>query len=201
MLEIVILAAGASTRLGKSKQLLKINDEPIVCIVATIAAKLKDNFKLNQPTVILGKDAQKIEKALEFSDVKTIYNEQWKDGMGSSIATAANNLRSNSTAILLMTCDQILITHEALITLIQHWHLNTEKIIASAYNNTLGIPVIFPARYFPELCLLGADKGAKGLLKKYKDDVMPFDFPSATQDLDTKDDEAKVRQILEGNKY
>ncbi|MCP3675996.1 MAG: NTP transferase domain-containing protein, partial [Gammaproteobacteria bacterium] len=102
-------------------------------------------------------------------------------------------------AILLMTCDQVLITYEALVTLIQYWHLNPEKIIASSYNNTLGIPVIFPARYFPELCLLEANKGARGLLKKYKDDVMPFDFPSATQDLDTKDDEAKVRQILEDN--
>ncbi len=200
MLEIVILAAGASTRLGKSKQLLKINDEPIICKVATIAVKLKDKFKLSQPIVIVGKDAPKVERILAFSDVLTIYNEQWKDGMGSSVATAAKKLKSDSTAILLMTCDQVLITYEALVTLIQCWHLSPEKIIASFYNKTLGIPVIFPAKYFPELCLLGADKGAKGLLKKYKDDVVPFDCPLATQDLDTKDDEAKVRQILEGCK-
>ncbi|MCP3674873.1 MAG: nucleotidyltransferase family protein, partial [Gammaproteobacteria bacterium] len=144
MLEIVILAAGASTRLGKSKQLLKINDEPLVCKIASIATKLTDNFKLKKSTVIVGKDALQVEKALDFSDVQTVYNEQWKDGMGTSVATAAKNLKSDSTAILLMTCDQVLITYEALVTLIQYWHLNPEKIIASSYNNTLGIPVIFP---------------------------------------------------------
>ena len=197
MLEIAILAAGASTRLGKSKQLLKINDEPIICKVATIASKLKDNFKLNQPIVIVGKDAAEVEKELEFSGVQIIYNKHWIEGMGSSVATAAKNLRSDSSAILLMTCDQVLISYDALVPLIEYWYSNPEKIIASSYNNTVGIPVIFPAKYYYELSQLGSDKGAKGLLKKHKDDVMPFDLPSATQDLDTKDDEKKVRAILE----
>ena len=196
MLEIVILAAGSSTRLGKSKQLLMINNEALVCKAAKVASEVSEIFKLNNPVVVVGKDSEKVKSVLVSSGVSTIYNPKWRDGMGYSIASAVNNINVEASAVLFMTCDQVLINSETLKSLIGYWLLTPEQIVASSYNETIGIPVIFPARYFKELSQLNSDKGARGLLNKYKNDVMIFDLPSAAQDLDTLEDEVIVRKLL-----
>lgn len=196
MLDIVILAAGSSTRLGKSKQLLTINKEALVCKVAKVALEVTEIFKFNNPIVVVGKDSEKVISVLKSTGVSTIYNPNWQEGMGHSIASAVKNIRLDTTAVLFMTCDQVLINSDTLTSFIEYWLLNTKKIVASSYNETIGIPAVFPTKYFPQLSQLSSDKGARGLLNKYKDQVMIFDFPSAAQDLDTVEDEAIVRNLL-----
>lgn len=196
MLEIFILAAGSSSRLGKSKQLLTINKEALVCIVAKVALEVSEIFKLNNPVVVVGKDSEKVISVLESIGVSTIYNPNWQDGMGHSIASAVKNINNDTSAVLFMTCDQVLINCDTLKKFIEYWLLNTNKIVASFYNETIGIPAIFPAKYFPQLSQLSSDKGARGLIKMYSDQVKTFDFPSAAQDLDTLEDETIVQNLL-----
>ena len=196
MLEIVILAAGASTRLGRSKQLLTINGESLVHRAASTACELTDFFHLQQAAVVVGKDHQDVENALANLPITTVYNPDWMDGMGTSVATAVRNLNVDSKAVLLMTCDQVLINSDILKSFIQQWQSRPEQIIASAYSGIIGVPAIFPERYFPELLKLQSDKGARGLLQKYREDVMVFDMPSASQDLDSVEDEDTVRRMF-----
>ena len=198
MLEIVILAAGGSSRLGKSKQLLTIGDEPLIVKAARTACELADYFHLTQPTVVVGKDRLDIEKHLTNWGVTSIYNAQWKMGMGLSLATAVQNMGTKTSAVLLMTCDQVLLNSDTLKPLIKLWQSQPEHIIASSYNGVIGIPVIFPERYFSELIYLKSDKGAREILQKYHKDVMHFDLPLAAQDLDTLADEVVIRGIIEG---
>jgi len=196
MLEIVILAAGASSRLGKSKQLLTIDDESLVYKSARTGCELAAYFQLAKPTVVVGKDQQEVELSIAKLAVTTLYNPQWMGGMGFSIATAVQNVQTNISAVLLMTCDQVLLSSAVLKPMIQLWLSSPEQIVASSYNGVIGIPVIFPERFFPELSELKSDKGAREILQKYHAEVMHFDLPLAAQDLDTLADELTIRKMI-----
>jgi len=197
MLEIVILAAGASKRLGKSKQLLKINKEPLVYRVAKIACGLSREYRLANPLVVLGKDHEAVKNTLSNLPITTTVNKRWHDGMGSSITCAVENLNDDCSAILLMTCDQVLIEDKDIKILIEQWQSRQDSIIASSYKGITGIPVIFPSNYFKELLELGNSKGARGILKKYPEEIISIELPGAAHDLDTVEDEQKIRDILE----
>lgn len=197
MLKIVILAAGASSRLGTNKQLLKINGEPLVSRITKVASELVDVFNLEQPCVIIGKDHREVELALADLSVSTIHNKLWNNGMGSSIAVAVENLDATVSAVLLMTCDQVLLTVTSLKPMLRQWLCNPDYIIASCYDGIAGIPVIFPEHFFPELTQLNSDKGARQLLEKYQHQVQLFDLPEAAVDLDNRVDEQLIRQMLE----
>ena len=193
MLEIVVLAAGASRRLGNSKQLLAINGQSLVYRAAKTASELAALFQLNQPLVIVGKDQKEVRLQITNLPVRGVYNPRWQDGMGFSIATAVENLNADGSAVLLLTCDQVLLTTAALKPLLQKWQANPEHIIASTYSGITGIPVIFPKRFFPDLVDLNSDKGAREVLQKYQHKVIEFDLPIAAQDLDCKEDELIIR--------
>lgn len=197
MLTIVILAAGASSRLGSSKQLLIINQQTVIYRAARTACLLAEIFNLDKPLVVLGKDQAEVSQAVASLPVATVYNPRWQEGMGVSIAAAIEVLEDESSAVLLMTCDQLMLNVDNLSPLIKKWLLNPEQIIASSYKNTIGIPVIFPRQYFNELGQLNTDKGARQLLQKYNQDLLLFDLPEAAQDLDNKKDERLIRQLLQ----
>jgi len=199
-LNIVILAAGASSRLGSSKQLLTINEQPLVYRSASIACELAHYFHFPQPLIILGKDQQLVHQAVQELEVSTIYNQRWESGMGTSIATAAQQLENDGSAVLFMTCDQVLLHCQSLIPLIEKWQAHPHHIVASAYNNTHGIPVIFPHSFFSELKQLNSDKGAREILQRHKDKVVVVALPEAAQDLDTRQDEIQIRELLEQSK-
>jgi molybdenum cofactor cytidylyltransferase len=197
MLDIVILAAGGSRRLGHSKQLLKINNESLISRTANIALELADYYYLNQPHIITGCNHQAVSSAVKELSVLSHYHRKWEEGMGSSIASSIEHLNINSSGVLFMTCDQVLLTSELLKPLIETWLAKPDNIIATIYGEVMGIPVIFPAQYYSAIAHLSSNKGAKSLLKKYPESVVTVEISAAAQDLDNQDDESKVRQILE----
>ncbi len=196
LLEVIILAAGASKRLGKSKQLLKINDETMITRVAGIACKLSREFALTGPTVIVGKDQKAIEEELRQLPVSTLFNQDWAKGMGTSIAKGAVNLSDNCSAVLILTCDQVLLKCSDIKLLIMQWQITPKNIIVSSYGGIKGIPVIFPSRYFKELKHLDNDQGARVILKQHPDEIISVELPEAAHDLDTIEDEQLIRDKL-----
>lgn len=197
MLDIIVLAAGTSSRLGKSKQLLTIEGENLVNRVARVACELALQFNFHPPTFIIGKDQQRVEQSLSDLDIELHFNADWQLGMGASIISAVNHLADDTDAILLLSCDQVLLNADSLRSVVECWQANPKKIIASAYNKTIGIPVIFPRRFFSELLQIDPDKGARQVLKKFPDEILSVDLPEAGQDLDTPEDEVLVRRLLE----
>ena len=160
-LAVVILAAGTSSRLGEiTKQLLVYKNETLLKIAVKKALEIsKDVF------VVLGHEKEKCEKELEDFDVNIIINENYKQGMGTTLSLGIEHCKEfNHTMIIL--CDQpfIPISHfQALKENIQN-----ENIIASSYekNKNSKVPAIFPKKYYDELLKLDADIGAKEILQK-----------------------------------
>ncbi|GAA3612280.1 nucleotidyltransferase family protein [Flavivirga amylovorans] len=185
---IVILAAGASKRMGTAKQLLSWGDTTLLghAIQTTLKTCTNDVF------VVLGANYQAIKNEISKFPVTIIKNEDWKLGLGKSIAIAAIHIlneRPKAEAVLICLADQPFINTEFLNTLIQNFVPNTNQIIATTYKNDVsGVPVIFDKIYLPELSKLDDDKGAKRLLEKYTALVKRCKPKLENIDLDYKED-------------
>lgn len=195
---IVILAAGASTRMGRPKQLLQWGNTSLIKHVLTIAksTNLPDIF------VVLGANSAGIKAHLGDISASIITNELWHEGLGQSIAFAVKHLlHSHKTfkAALFLLGDQPFVTKTHLDKMLMTYNSNDEKIIATQYTKEkIGVPALFDAHYFSELSGLQGDKGANLVLKKYApkvDRVIP-DFK--TIDIDTIEDYNKVLSIYQG---
>ncbi|MCR8556328.1 nucleotidyltransferase family protein [Mucilaginibacter sp. BJC16-A38] len=191
MTGIVILAAGSSSRLGKPKQNLIYKDKTL--LQRTINAALETGCL--PVIVVLGANADLIKPIAEDLPVEIIYNDDWEEGMSSSIRAGINALQKNETkvdSVILMLCDQPFVDAEILKQLIP---TNSAKnITASAYNRAIGPPVFFDGYYFPELLLLQGNEGAKKLMLKYEVNITTIPFLLGSVDIDTTEDYENLKQ-------
>lgn len=182
---ILILAAGASRRMNGIKQILAFNENTLLGIAINEAK----NVQAECVYCILGANAEKIESIISFDGVEKIYNDNWEQGIGSSISKGVEFITEKSPetdAILIVLADQPFVNAKYLNQLIVQYQQKATKIIATNYNNKAGVPAIFPKKYFEELSQLTGDNGAKLILKKMDNvelstesvDTFDIDYPS-----------------------
>ncbi len=192
---ILILAAGESSRMGRPKQLLGWKNNTLLGHAIKNARAICPDHVY----VVLGANAEKIKKSVE-DTAHFIFNENYKKGLGSSLATGiVSILKSNKKyqAVLVTLCDQPLIDIDYLNQIIETYRKDDSGIIATAYTNRAGVPTLFDKRYFNELLLLNEDFGASQMIKKYHTDLKTLDPKGKALDIDTWDDyEALVRKTL-----
>lgn len=188
---ILILAAGNSTRMGQPKQLLAYQDSTLLLHAVDESTQLAESAV----TVVTGASKGSVEEQLAGRDIRIVYNPDWETGMGSSIRAGITDFLetySSIEAIMITVCDQPFLTRDILLSLIDGY-LETDKgIIASAYEDTIGTPVLFSARYFIELMNLQGQEGAKKIIREHIDDVATKPFPRGGIDIDTQEDYRKL---------
>ncbi|MDB5015992.1 MAG: nboR [Mucilaginibacter sp.] len=189
MTGIIILAAGASVRLGKPKQNLIYKGQTLLQRAVETA-----NASVCQPViVVLGANKNVIEPTIKDLNINIVYSETWQEGMASSIRSGIiemQKIEPKATSVILMLCDQPLVDTPILNLLILS--KSKEGIAACAYNETLGPPALFDVVYFPELLSLKGQDGAKKNLLKYADTVHAIPFPQGIIDIDTVEDFEKL---------
>jgi molybdenum cofactor cytidylyltransferase len=183
-LHAVVLAAGASTRFGSPKQLVRIGDRPLLNAAVGRAAEIVGQAVL----VVLGAHAAELTPLLKHSPATVVINRQWREGLASSIRAAVARLPPSCTGVLLLLADQAAVTAEDLRRLADAWNRNPEGIAAAVYATTLGVPAILPRFLFAELGELRGDVGAKVILKRHQDRVTRVPMASAGFDLDRPED-------------
>jgi molybdenum cofactor cytidylyltransferase len=184
---IILLAAGSSSRMGQSKQLLELNGEPLLRNAVNVA--LASDVK--KVVVVLGAFEKEHKKIIQDLPVNIIHNPRWETGMGSSLKAGLNYLihvdpKLSGTVILV--CDQPLLQAGHIKSLIETNQKTKKAIVASRYAQTLGVPAFFEKKYFSELLSLGDPQGAKKVIQQHPEDVSPMDFPEGKIDLDTPED-------------
>lgn len=187
-ISILLLAAGSSSRLGQPKQLLPYNGKTLLRRVAEIAVA----SQAQETCVILGFDSERMKQELRDLPVRIVENRDWNEGIHSSIRAGINALPSTANAALILLCDQPLITTELLNTITTTFRSTTKLIVASNYAGTLGVPVLFARRLFPQLTGLTGDKGAKHIIQKYRDEAVSVPFPGGEVDIDSQSDLAQL---------
>lgn len=194
----LVLAAGSSSRLGRPKQLLKIDGIPMVLRAVRCAC----SSNCNRIFVVVGANRSPIVDAINDLDVEIVENRQWREGIGSSIRTAVERIEVDPCAYdaaLVMLADQIRIRVEQLNRIIDTFR-SKGSIVASNYENTLGVPALFPREYFHELRKLAGDTGAKSLLSRHQSQVIRVDCPEASADVDTAQDLVDAEAGLRGDR-
>ncbi len=191
---ILILAAGAATRLGLPKQLLKFKGKTFIS--KNIETALSTNAE--NICVVLGSNAEAIQNEIKDFPVEIYFNEKWQSGMGSSIRFGLEcllNMNSDLSAIIVMLCDQPLIESKHINLLIEKFEQTKKPIIASTYKNTNGVPALFSKEIFAELLKIKGDKGAKKLIKSFPELVATVEMPEAEFDIDTPKDLHKLKEF------
>ncbi|MCH7599271.1 MAG: nucleotidyltransferase family protein [Myxococcales bacterium] len=180
----LILAAGGSTRMGTPKALLPWGDTTLLghCIEVALASTCDEVW------VAVGADEEAVENAICDPGVQRIRHEQWRAGMGSTIAVAVGQLSQRLGGVMILPCDQPFVTPELLDSLLERRIADGTELAACRYRDTVGPPAFFPRSAFERLASLTGDRGAKALLIENLERVALVDFPLGAFDIDTPED-------------
>lgn len=192
---LIVLAAGASKRMGQPKALLSWDTKNL------ITHQLETALSLGLPVgVVLGAHAPAIKKTIAHLPITSYFNPSWQDGMGASLAYATKSmLKTYPTlkGLLVLAVDQPLVNRVHLEKLLHLFEPHQKQIIVSKSEaGWQGIPVLFDAFYFDALQQLSGDNGAKSITKHYKDQVVVVPAKGLLIDMDTPESYAALQQKI-----
>lgn len=184
---IILVAAGASNRLGKPKQLLPFNGHNLLQHNINVAC----NSLANEIVIVLGANAEIIKKEVNQKRARLTLNTAWQEGIASSIRcglTTLLEIQPSPQALILMLCDQPYTSTTLINSLFTTHHETGTPIIACSYANTFGPPALFHKSLFPELLQLKGDTGARQIIHHHQKNTTLLPFPQGNIDIDTPSD-------------
>ncbi|MBN2059950.1 MAG: nucleotidyltransferase family protein [Deltaproteobacteria bacterium] len=194
----LILAAGASIRMGRPKQLLPIGTGTLLDTVINEAVK----SELDLVIVILGCRSEEIRKSLNTclnsQKLTVIENTDWENGISSSLITGISYIHNVYDHCMVILADMPNISSGLINHLLYHYLNSGLKLGAITVGRKRSHPVIFNRSFYSEIYGLKGDIGAKRLFEKYSDKVClvrPEQGYDDT-DLDTPDDYFKYRNLM-----
>jgi len=179
-----VLAAGASRRLGRPKQLVRRAGEPLVRRTVRVAESLRPLWI----GVVVGARAARVAAALRGTGVEIVPAARWRDGLAASLAAGVRRAPGRARRLLVVTVDQWQVGAADLARLLA---AGRRGPAAAAYGGGLGVPAVFPRRLWPALARLRGDRGARALLERGPATSVPL--PAAATDLDTPAELAAFR--------
>jgi molybdenum cofactor cytidylyltransferase len=188
---VIILAAGTSARMGRSKQSLSFKNQTLLQRMAGTAASLN----CGPVIIVLGANSNIFNQ--DYANAISVINHNWPEGMGSSICCGLKKLMEvlpYAEGAIITVCDQPYVTVSLLQKMIDTHQRNLLPIIACSYGDTVGTPVFFHHSLFLELLQVKGDKGAKQIVSKDRKRVELIDFPLGTVDIDTEEDYIRLLQ-------
>lgn len=180
----IVLAAGAATRFGSPKQLVRISGRPLLHNTVSRAVEIAGAATI----VVLGAYAAELAPLLSHTPATVVVNRDWREGIGSSIRTAVARIPATCSGVMIVLADQAAVTAQDLQRLVSAWKRQPEYVAAALYSGSTGVPAIFPRSRFAELAELRGDMGARMLLQRNPDRVVRVPMDSAALDIDTPED-------------
>lgn len=183
----LLLAAGGSSRMGRSKQLINYKGQTLI----RRAAETLVSSGCDQIVVVLGDENEKYRDELAGLDLIMSINKHWSEGMSSSIRTGLGTLLQtvpNLDAVIITLCDQPHVASESIDLFIDQYRSSDTDIIAAEYNGITGVPALFSHTMFGDLAGLTGDKGARELIRLNADRTVGIKLPAAAFDIDTPED-------------
>lgn len=182
----VVLAAGASSRLGEPKQLVTLGGETLLERTVRVAREAG----CSPVMVVVGSEYAQVLGHNVLGDAVPVINDSWKEGMASSIRSGLRALEfaaRDAEGVLLMTCDQPAVTVEHLSRLMLR-----AEVKASRYAGKNGVPAFFPKKHFNQLMELKGDAGARELLAEARYE----ELENGELDVDTVKDLERARKLF-----
>jgi molybdenum cofactor cytidylyltransferase len=183
----VVLAAGASTRMGMPKLLLPVGGEPLVR--RTVRQVCDSGF--DDVLVVLGSEWETTLAALDGLPIRHAVNADYATGMGSSFRTAVSHLGESEAAMFALADHPFVTTNEYRMVL-DAWRQQSPAIVSVRYGDVVAPPHLWSREFFPELAQL--QHGARSVLQRHQDRTLVLQFPpDLLMDLDTPEDYELVK--------
>jgi len=200
MISAIVLAAGESKRMGRTKQLLEWGGR-------TILQRVLENLgrsRVDEVILVLGHEATKIIQKVDTRKVKVVINKNYKAGMISSIQQGLINLNDGAEAFFIVLADQPAIGPEIIDRLIDEFKraIPKKSIILPGYRGRRGHPALFSAKYRQEALRITGDVGFRQVLEEHPEEILTVEMEtdSILQDIDTPEDYRKqVKTNSPGN--
>jgi CTP:molybdopterin cytidylyltransferase MocA len=178
----IVLAAGASGRLGRSKQLLRFHGETLV----RRAARLALGTAASETLVVVGADAEEVHASVADLPIRRVECPDWRRGMGASLRAGLDALSPACAGALVVLCDQPALDAAHLAKICAAWRTTPGSATASWYAGRLGVPALLPRAWFAEVG--GDDRGARDVLALRHRQVIPVENEALAWDVDTESD-------------
>ena len=187
----VVLAAGASERLGRPKQLLRHRGETLLHRTARLAGAAG----LAPLHVVVGYRGREVAAGLGDlgRNVTLVNNPDWSAGMGGSLARGIASLPGTAAAALVLVTDQPHLSRAVLDAILDRYRSDAASLVACRYaSGALGVPALFARQFFPELAALSGDRGARALFTRHAASLTTVGFAAGDADIDTPADAAAL---------
>ena len=187
---IIVLAAGASQRMGQAKQTLEIEKGKSL-LLKTVETALETT--LRPVVVVVGANRAEVVPELAGLPVTIVDNAFWQEGLATSVKIGLAGLfmtEPKLDGVLMLVCDQPYLTSALLTQMVATYEETGKKAVACRYKKQWGVPVLIGRDLLAEFTQITGDHGAKPLLKKYLEEVAFVDFEKGIIDLDTPEDYA-----------
>jgi molybdenum cofactor cytidylyltransferase len=198
----IILAAGASTRFGEPKQLLRLKDKCLLEWVLDAALK----SELNKIVLVLGYAHQKIlhvlGEKLQHPKLLVAINPQYEKGQSLSLQTGLSKVKEDCPAVMFLLGDQPMLDTATINVLLERFWADEKEICVPIYGGKRKTPTIFRRRLYTQLMDIKGDMGARQLIDDNPDQVLAIEIedPISFFDVDTRQDFQSLKKMLEQSK-
>ncbi|MBL8700613.1 MAG: molybdopterin-binding/glycosyltransferase family 2 protein [Alphaproteobacteria bacterium] len=171
----IVLAAGRSSRMAPANKLLvEIEGKPMVAR-AVDAALASQAIAV---TVVVGNDAGRVRQALAGRNLTIVENPAFAEGLSASLRVGVAALPGDIDGVLVLLGDMPRVAAAHLDRLIAAFNpVEGRSICVPTHRAKRGNPILWDARFLPEMQALAGDQGARGLLGAHADVVCEVEMP------------------------
>ncbi len=191
----IVLAAGASTRMGRNKLFFEIDGESVLrrAVKCAIAARLEPVI------VVAGHEAGRTMEALSDLRCSVTVNPEYTRGINSSVRAGISAVPPDTTAAVVVLADMPLVTASMIATLVERYGATRAPLVVSRYGDVNAPPTLYDRVLFGELLATEGEGCGKHVVKRHLDEAVVVRWsPSALSDLDIPEEYERLKALIEG---
>ena len=190
----IILAAGASTRMGHNKLLIELEGEPLV----RRAARRGLAAGLDPLLVVLGYEADRLRQALQGLAFTAVLNPRFSEGMNTSLSAGVAAMPAEAEAALVLLADMPFVERAMIEEVVLRWRETGAPVVASRYGAAVAPPTLYARALFPLLAGGTGEGRGREVVRGQGERARFIDWPaSALVDLDVTEDVARAKTSTE----
>jgi molybdenum cofactor cytidylyltransferase len=191
----IVLAAGASTRMGTNKLLLELDGTSVL----RRAVNRTLDTGLEPVVVVLGHEAERSRELLQGLPADIIVAPDYREGMNASLAAGLRALPSAVSAAVVVLADMPFVTRDMIASLVERYRQSAARLVVSEYDGRPAPPVLYDRSLFPELLAERGDGIGRAVVERHRAEAVVVTWPGfALQDLDLPDDYARISRLRGG---